>query len=405
MSLLARNFWVNPYWFWPGLVLFSCAAFAACVPPGLAENPREPPALQPAPNEFTAGPYLIRSKPGEMLVVMKANVARAPVVHFWTVPDRKQLTPPAPGMVRQVKARLQDELWVAALNGLPLDTLTAYQIDSERGLTEPAAFKAGATRGKEFRFAAFGDTRTNHDVHQAVVDAVSQEDVDFFVHTGDMVERGGREWQWELFFRIEGPLLKKAPIFPAIGNHDISPRNYYGEYFLTWWWSDDLAYYYQDWGDLRIVSVDAGIECRDGCVQNWFARRALAEGAKNGMLMLMILHQPPYSSGAHGSDEYVQGAVEGLATEYGVELVIAGHDHNYERTKLIKGVTYVVSGAAGAPIRPVKKQHFSEVVRTEPHYVVFDVNSDRLALRAINVAGETFDAAIIQARPPSKGKR
>jgi hypothetical protein len=123
------------------------------------------------------------------------------------------------------------------------------------------------------------------------------------------------------------------------------------------------------------------------------------------MLMLMLLHQPPYSSGAHGSDEYVQGPVEGLATEYGVELVIAGHDHNYERTKLIKGVTYVVSGAAGAPIRPVKKQHFSEVVRTEPHYVVFDVNSDRLALRAINVAGETFDAAIIQALPPSEGKR
>src|SRR5690606_24122442 len=151
------------------------------------------------------------------------------------------------------------------------------------------------------------------------------------------------------------------------------------------WWADSLAYYYQDWGDLRLIAVDAEIECRGGCVQNWFARNALAEGARRGMLMIVTLHLPPYSSGAHGSNEYVQEAVEELATEFGVELVISGHDHNYERTKPIAGVTYLVSGAAGAPIRPVDKQYFSETVRTEPHYVVLDVNRDRISLRAINV--------------------
>jgi hypothetical protein len=48
----------------------------------------------------------------------------------------------------------------------------------------------------------------------------------------------------------------------------------------------------------------------------------------------------------------------------------------------------------------VKKQHFSEVVRTEPHYVMIDVDRSSLTMRAINLEGETFDTAVIQALPP-----
>ena len=389
------------------LTLVGCwalSAFLSCVPEGLVDNPREPVWLTPNESGFLAGPYLMRSKPGTMLVVMKKKGGQLPVVEWWPSTSRQHVAPvPTSGPTR-VRAKREGELWVAELDGLAPDTFIAYRVSSERGMTEPSVFKAGVSRGKPFRFAAFGDTRTNHSVHQAVIDAVSRQEVDFFVHTGDMVERGGQEPEWDAFFRIEGPLMAKAPIFPAIGNHDMSPRDYFGQYFLTARWADSLSYYFQDWGDLRIIAIDAGIECRDGCVQNWFARKALDEGAKKGMLMMLTLHLPPYSSGAHGSYELIQDTIDDLATEYGVEIVFTGHDHNYERTKLIKGVTYIVSGAAGAPIRPVKQQYFSEVVRTEPHYVLLDVNRDRIALRAINVDGDTFDDVVIHALAP-RGKR
>jgi hypothetical protein len=174
----------------------------------------------------------------------------------------------------------------------------------------------------------------------------------------------------------------------------------FGEVFLTALWADSFSYYYHDWGDLRIVTVDGGIECRDGCTQSLFARRALSDGAKQGMLLAISLHYPPYSSGAHGSSQAMRGVVEDLVRRYGVELVLAGHDHNYERSKPQRGTYYVVSGAAGAPIRPVSPRPFSAVVRTEAHYVLFDVEPQRITLRAVNLNGDAFDQVVIDPVPP-----
>jgi hypothetical protein len=87
-----------------------------------------------------------------------------------------------------------------------------------------------------------------------------------------------------------------------------------------------------------------------------------------------------------------------LGPRFGVELVLAGHDHDYERTKPIDGVTYMVAASAGATIRKLSPNTFTEVLRTEPHFVLFDVERGSLAGRTINRAGETFDSFVI---PPS----
>jgi hypothetical protein len=58
------------------------ATLASCVPACLMDNPTEPLALHPSPSEFMAGPYLIRSKPGEMLVVLKASLQHAVIARL-----------------------------------------------------------------------------------------------------------------------------------------------------------------------------------------------------------------------------------------------------------------------------------------------------------------------------------
>jgi len=347
---------------------------------------------------FPVGPYLIVDKPGTAHVVVEARGNESPELEYWVEAEGADGAPKGVGALLPMRAK--DSLRVAALSEIPVDKVVAYRIKSSGGTTEVQRFRTGRPPGQSFRFAAFGDTRTGHSVHRAVVEAVSRERIDFVLNSGDLVDRGGVKSQWQQFFEIERPLLQKTPLIAAIGNHDWSGRRYFRRYLLHSEWAEARRYHTLDWGNLRILTVDSGIECREGCSQFRYAERALAEGAKRGMLMAVVLHFPPYSSGKHGSDKTLRAPIADLAKKHGVELVITGHDHNYERTRSIEGTTYVVTGSAGAPIRPVAPKRFTANARTEPHYVLFEVTGSQITLRAVNLQGDVFDSAVIQENPP-----
>jgi predicted phosphodiesterase len=369
------------------------------------------------PGLFSTGPYILLGSAGTAYVALKAEGIPAPAVDWWVDEqpgDRsagKAQAPqqgpagaaaPVPRALKTVTARRSEDMWVAELRGLPMGPAIRYRVRSAIGNTPDYQFRVGTEKGRRFRFAAFGDTRTGHSVHRSIVEALDREMVDFTVHTGDMVDRGGRQDQWTRFFQIERPLLVDTPIMPLVGNHDVSGRDYFRQYFLHALWAQNEHYFVRDWGNLRVVGVDSGIECREGCSQYYFAERALAEGARLGKLMVMALHYPPYSSGEHGSSADVQGPISTLARRHGVELVLTGHDHNYERTQPIDGTTYIVTGSSGAPIRPLHPRWFTAEARTEPHYVLVDVEPQRLIVRAVNLAGDTFDTTVIDNNPPHR---
>ncbi len=313
-----------------------------------------------SPSPFTTGPYILLGAPGVAYIVVKADLPEPPVVDWWVEADysRRLATTDVGAGARSpvevsVAAGRLNGLWVARLTGLPAGPHLGYRVRSTAGDTEPSWFRVGVPRGEPIRFAVFGDTRTGHRVHRAVVEAVANENVEFYLHSGDMIERGGFDAQWDRFFQIERPLMKKAPILPALGNHDKSTRNYFRRFFLHQLWAGNKRYYAHDWGNLRVVVIDDEVECRNGCAQYAFAARALEEAAEKDMLIVIMVHEPPYSSGQHGSNKQLRAVVEELAAEYGVELVVAGHDHDYERTKPIRGTTYIVSGSAGEIAPPV----------------------------------------------------
>lgn len=381
-------------------LLLAMLALAGCnVPPGFEEHGAWE---EPAPAMFQTGPYILMGAPGEAFVALKADGMPAPTVEWWIAPTVAGAeTAAAPAVeVHRVVAQRRDDLWVAHLRSLPLGPSISYRVKSVRGDTATRGFRAGAPTGAKFRFAVYGDTRDGHSVHRQLIEMVDREQIDFAVHTGDMVQQGGVKGEWLQFFQIERPLLVDTPIVPAIGNHDVSGRNYFQRYFLHDLWAADRNYFVLDWGNLRLLVLDTGIECRDGCAQYAFAERALREGERKHQLMAIMLHYPPYSSGEHGSQLEVQRPVAALARKHGVELVIAGHDHDYERTRSIDGTTYMVSGSGGAPIRPVSPRSFTAEARTEPHYVLVDVESDRMILRAVNLQGDTFDTYVIDDNPP-----
>ena len=77
-------------------------------------------------------------------------------------------------------------------------------------------------------------------------------------------------------------------------------------------------------------------------------------------------------------------------------LVLAGHDHHYERFKPVNGVTYVITGGGGRGVRelgaPAPNSAFAEPVI---HFVVVSVEGDTLTLHAIDATGREFDSTAI----------
>ena len=302
------------------------------------------------------------------------------------------------------KTRL-DGVWVAATENLAVNGRGVYTVKSAIGTSGPANFRTGRRRGESFRFAAFGDTRTGHKVHRALIESMAREDIDFVIHSGDLVEFGGRQDQWDLFFQIEQPVISRVFLFAAVGNHDESRRGHFRRHFLSRLVNDGDRFHHQDWGDVRVVVMDSEIDTRAGSRQYRWLERVLSEGAARDQLMIVALHYPPYSSGSHGSYLEIQETFQEILPRFGVELVLAGHDHNYERTIPIDGVTYMVAASGGANIRAITPSSFSAALRTEPHYVLFDVIKGGLQGRAVNLQGNVFDSFVIAPNPARGSKR
>jgi predicted phosphodiesterase len=374
------------------------ALCASCLPrPALRSQAREG-------SPFAAGPYLLTLPGGRFAVALEADLDRPPRVDWRTVEqtERAATSRPTTAATGHAIARSVDDIWVAMLEGLPRGRRVAYRVSSQRGRSSEHIFQAGPREARRFRFLVFGDTRTHHDVHRATIERIVAERFDFALHLGDLVENGGIRAEWHDFFAIEHPLLATRPLLPVIGNHDLSTARFFARYFLPGR-PTPVRYFSRDWGQLRIVLLDALDEYRAGSSQHDFLRERLAEAAARQMLTVVAVHEPPYSCGKHGSNLRLRRALRPLLERYGVELVVSGHDHNYERVKPVNGVTYLVSGSAGAPIGRLAPQPFTAVTRTEPHYVLIDVEPRGLVVRAVNLRGITFDTAVIAPSPPRPG--
>ena len=94
----------------------------------------------------------------------------------------------------------------------------------------------------------------------------------------------------------------------------------------------------------------------------------------------------------------VADEIRDIFEKHGVQLTLWGHDHNYERTNTIGGVTYVVTGGGGTGTRNVGSSSFTAFSAEVSHFVYLETVGDELRLWAIDATGQTFDTAIIQQR-------
>ena len=253
------------------------------------------------------------------------------------------------------------------------------------------AFKTPPAGAAEFKFVVYGDTRSRHDMHQRVIDAMVKTEPDFVIHTGDLVADGLDTAQWPRFFSIERELLRKTVFFPVLGNHERNSPHYF-EFFDM-----KKPYYSFDWGTAHFSLLDTGIAQSEWDEQaRWF--EADLERAAKADFRFVIFHHPPYTAvkRRQGDGGRPRGLVP-LMEKHKVQAVFSGHDHNYQR-HFQNGIHYVVTGGGGAPLYPVDapiEGMTKKVVSTE-HYVQMRVNGAAARMEAVALDGSLIEGVEIR---------
>jgi predicted phosphodiesterase len=177
-------------------------------------------------------------------------------------------------------------------------------------------------------------------------------------HSGDIIADGNdlSDWATQWF----GPVCDmndRVPVVPTFGNHDGSRRgNLWRFYPLPSHAPDpDLYFYSFNYGPLHVVVYD--VDCgssRYGAGSPQYAHLEADLQANRSPFTIVFFHKPVYSSGiGHGGMEnpVIARDLQPLFEKYGVDIVLYGHDHIYERS-FKDGVHLICSGGGGAPVTP-----------------------------------------------------
>ena len=245
------------------------------------------------------------------------------------------------------------------------------------------------------RIAVSGDTGTRgpgqRRVAQRMATEAEEEPYDAFVICGDLVyPNGDAALTRQSVIDPYRPVLKDATLVPALGNHDVES----GEGMdIMRQLGRDTAWYVERIGPVRIIVLDSN-RIGNGQQLAWL-RRVLAEKQPEGTWTVAAFHHAPYSAGDHGSNRAVQRLWVPLFERAGVPLVLAGHDHDYQRSNEIDGITYIVSGG-GAKLRPAGRASFTAMSASVLHYTDLLVYKDRIEGRAITADGKAIDEFTIK---------
>ncbi|MEV7733460.1 metallophosphoesterase family protein [Streptomyces sp. NPDC088921] len=258
-------------------------------------------------------------------------------------------------------------------------------------------FTTAPAHKKPFTFTAFGDQGVSY--HGLANDSLLLgQNPAFHLHAGDIAyadpagagktaDTGFDSRVWDQFLAQTESVAKSVPWMVSYGNHDMeawySPNGYGGEEarFTLPDNGPDKAHlpgvYSFVYGNTAVISLDpndvsfeipANLGISGGTQTTWFEGQLKKYRASKDIdFIIVFFHHCAYcTSTAHASEGGVRQEWVPLFEKYTVDLVINGHNHQYERTDVIKGdkvakklpigetaysetegVVYVTAGAAG----------------------------------------------------------
>ncbi len=261
----------------------------------------------------------------------------------------------------------------------------------------------------DITFALIGDFGQAGPGEQRVAQLVHRWQPDFIVTAGDdnypdgaaatIDANIGQYYHDFILFdpNYRGPWQRQGAteqrFFPALGNHDWDTAHAqpYVDYFDL---PGNERYYQVKKGAVEFFIVDSDRREPDGVkattTQGLWLQASLQ--ASSAAWKIVVMHHPPYSSGEHGNNRWMQWPYRA----WGASMVVAGHDHHYERAQR-QGLTHIIVGTGGAQLREANSAH-----RVDPEVdityaktygaILGTANAHKAVFKFYNIENELIDS-------------
>jgi len=402
------------------------------------------------------GPYLQLGTPTSVTVRWRTTVANDSCVRYGATPSTLSQS------VCSGSAEIDHEIEVT---GLTADTKYYYSVGTSGETLEGGSpdyfFTTSPETGtsKATRIWVLGDSGTASSAAADVRDAYYGigGTTDLWLMLGDNAYNSGTDSEYQsAVFDMYPAMLRHSVLWPTLGNHDgqsADSATQSGPYYQIFtlpaggeaggFPSGTEAYYSFDHGNIHFVCLESYETSRlaGGAMMTWL-QNDLADTTAEWIVA--FFHHPPYSKGSHDSDvdvEMVQMRENALPIleQNGVDLVLTGHSHSYERSFLIdghydvsstfdpsmkldggngrddgtgayektgggpvshQGAVYVVAGSSGQTSGGSLNHPAMYLSLNSLGSLVLDVDGSRLDARFVNSAGVTSDHFTMQKNPP-----
>ncbi|MEQ1506814.1 MAG: metallophosphoesterase [Myxococcota bacterium] len=307
------------------------------------------------------------------------------------------LTEPGPNRIHEIKL----------CTGLVPATTYRYRVGGDGHwsptytFTTPGAPDAFST----FRIAVAGDTRGAYETWAAVLATIDTYDPDLVLFTGDMVDLGAIQSQWDGWFDAGGELLTHLRVVPAHGNHEFLAT----QYFAQWSLPDNEQWFHVRFGTMELAVLNDTV-VDDDAIDTQAAWMADVFASSTATWKVGLHHRGAYAACTnHGSNLDARAAWSPVWDAAGAQLVFAGHNHVYERSVPIRadaeaapgaGTVYVVSGGAGADLySSFDDAWFTAVAQSTENFVIADFSATEVEVTVRDLAENVIDAFVVPVGP------
>jgi len=302
---------------------------------------------------LTRGPYLQMGNDSAMTLRWRSDVATNSRIKLGTDPANLNLTFDDAASTTE---------HVLRATGLAANTKYYYSVGSTTQVLQGDTnnfFETAPTPGSQgpVRVWVIGDAGTGSSSQTAVRNAyqsfTGSTYTDLWLQLGDNAYSDGTDAEYQSkMFNIYSTMLKQSVTWPTLGNHDghsADSGTQSGPYYSIFTLpkqaesggiaSGTEAYYSFNYGNIHFVVLDSYDSSRavGSPMLTWLESDLQATTAD---WIVTFFHHPPYSRGSHNSDSdtamsEMRANVLPILENHGVDLVLAGHSHAYERSKFI----------------------------------------------------------------------